>query len=60
MEHNSFDFKRGLHDNMDPHWTLPTPSGVCQQIVPPNLIVKAVTDLWNRLRALLCGFGFCF
>jgi hypothetical protein len=39
---------------------LPIPSGVCQQIVPPNLIVKAVTDLWNRLRALLCGFGFCF
>jgi len=39
---------------------LPTSSGVCQQIVPPNQIIKVLTDLWNWLRALLCGLGFCF
>ena len=39
---------------------MPVPSGVCQEIVPPNPILKAVTDIWNWLRALLCDFGFCF
>jgi len=39
---------------------LPVPYGVCQEIVPPNSILKALTDIWNWLRALLCDFGFCF
>ena len=39
---------------------LPVPSGVCQEIVPPNPILKALTDIWNWFRALLCHFGFCF
>ena len=39
---------------------LPTPSGVCQQIVPRHTIVKALTELWNWFRPLFCGFGFCF
>jgi hypothetical protein len=38
---------------------LPVPSGVCQEIVPTNPILKALTDIWNWIRALLCGFGFC-
>jgi hypothetical protein len=38
---------------------LPVPSGVCQEIVPPDPILKALTDIWNWLRALLCDFGFC-
>ena len=38
---------------------LPVPSGVCQEIVPPNPILKALMDIWNWLRALLCDFGFC-
>ena len=38
---------------------LPVPSGVCQEIAPPNPILKALTDIWNWIRALLCGFGFC-
>jgi hypothetical protein len=36
---------------------LPVPSGVCQEIVPTNPILKALTDIWNWIRALLCGFG---
>ena len=39
---------------------VPVPSGVCQQIVPPNPIAKALTELWNWFRTQLCGFGFCF
>ena len=39
---------------------LTVPFGVCQEVVPSNPVLKAFTDIWNWLRALLCGFGFCF
>ena len=35
---------------------LPVPSGVCQEIVPPNPFLKALTDFWNWLN---CLFGHC-
>lgn len=35
---------------------LPVPSGVCQEIVSPDPILKALTDFWNWLN---CLFGHC-